>query len=382
MRLSKLLTLLCCVVACGMSLAADRTWEYEIGAHTGYDSNPLKLPEDEKSGGFLEAEFEGELEVELSKRNDFYLDLGADARRYGSSVSDADTTAAQAEAGFKLVPYKNGSRWLVLDLGTRLRVSRDTFTSRRTGEVFEVDDGAGGDVRIPDRFDYNRVEGFADVRWRLSSRTWLYLDTAFAQKNYTEDYDEIPTVESLDYDSLYFEAGTSVDLTDAVEIELSAFRNDRDYDERSALDEVGDEVLGTTREYRYTGFDGKLRLRPEAAWRWTLGLGTTDREDLHAGYYDYTSWTARVATSGGIGAKTRLYLSTAFTDKDYDNSTVNSEVDGELRSSETWRLRGVLTRQITRRFDVKLQTELRSVDNANPLYDYDRNSFGVWVAYH
>jgi len=374
--------LLCCVLAAGGVLAGEAEWNHEVGLNTGYDSNPLKLPDNEKGGGFTEAAFDGGLDFEYSRRNAFHLDLEAKTRRHGSSLSDADRTTAGLAAGFELTPYVKDFSALQLDVGTRLAVRRGTFTSRQSGQVFEVDDGGGTFVAIPDRFDYNRMETFANLEWRLNLRTQLFLDSEYTFKDYVEDYHGIATVESLDYDGLTFRPGARFDATSMLNVELSAIRTDREYDERTSVDTTGTSVPGTLREYVYTGFDAKLRLRPENRWRWTFALQTLDREDTWAGYYDYTSWTARVWTRFRISSRDRLILSTSLSDREYDNSTVNSELNGELRSSETLRLRAAFTRKLTRRFDVTVEAGLRSVDNPNALYEYDRDSLGVWIGYN
>jgi len=374
--------LLCCGLIAAPSLAGEGEWSHEIGLNTGYDSNPLKLPENEQGGGFTEAAFDGSFDFDYSRRHAFHLDLEAAARRYGSSLSDADTTRAGLTAGFELTPYVEDFSALELDLGTRLTGRRATFTSRQTGEVYEIDDGSGTLVALPDRFDYNRVEVFADLEWRLNLRTQLFLDTEYTFKDYVEDYDSVATVESLDYGGLTFRPGARFDATRLLEVELSAVRTGREYDERTAVDATGTSVPGTLREYVTTGLDAKLRLRPESRWRWTFGLETLDREDSYAGYYDYSSWTARALSRFRVSSRDRLRLYASFSDREYDNSTVNSEVNGELRSSETLRLRAAYTRKLSRRFDVTAEVGLRSVDNPNPLYEYDRNSLGVWISYN
>ena len=374
--------LLCCVLVSGTLVAGEAQWDHEIGLNTGYDSNPLKLPDNEQGGGYTEVAFDGGLDFEYSRRNAFHLDLDASARRHSSSLSDADTTRVGLAAGFELTPYVEDFSALQLDLGTRLASRRTTFTSRQTGEVYEIDDGSGTFVALPDRFDYNRIEVFADLEWRLSLRTQLFLETEYTFKDYVEDYASVATVEPLDYDGLTFRPGARYDATRMLEVELSALRTGREYDERTAVDATGASVAGTLREYVYTGFEAKLRLRPENRWRWTFGLETLDREDSYAGYYDYSSWTARALSRFRISSRDRLRLYASLSDREYDNSTVNSEVNGELRSSETLRLRAAYMRKLTRRFDVTVEAGLHSVDNPNPLYEYDRNSLGAWISYN
>lgn len=377
------------LVSAGGAHAADSPWQIEAGLTSGYDSNPLRLPVNERGGTYMEGVAEVGRDLDLGDRLLFSFNAGAEHRAHGEGLADADETRGVLQASLELTPARNvwppmsphKSRWFVLTAGARLTARRDTFTSRATGDVFEVDDGSGTSVPIPERFDFNRLEAFFDGEWKPRHKTTVYLNTLYAAKDYVEDYGQIPTVESLDHTTLSFTPGVNFDATRRLEIEATLNRSSRDYATRTAVDGTGASVPGTRRQYVYTGYDVRFRVSPNRRWRFTLGLRGGDREDTYANYYDYTSLTGFAWWRVKIGDRSRLRMNISFRDRDYDRSTINDEADGELRSSETLRVSAGYTRSVAKRFAVTIEAGVQSVDNRNPIYAYDRQFYGFWIAY-
>jgi hypothetical protein len=135
----------------GPVFAGDVDWDFSAELMTGYDSNPLKLADD-AGGGYTEGSVDFEVKADVGYRKELSARLRADTRLFAGEVSNADETHGSLDLGFEWVPIKEGHRRLILDVGADLDARRKTFTSRATGDVFEVDEN-GTPVPIPERFD-------------------------------------------------------------------------------------------------------------------------------------------------------------------------------------------------------------------------------------
>ena len=375
-------SMICCLLAAGIVFAGDNSVEFEIDLTSGFDSNPLQMPVNEPDGMFLEAKLGANMDREIASGVSMFFDLSTTLQRYESNVSDADTSRGDLKAGFEFVPYRNRQKRIKLQVGGRLVVNREIFTSRSSGTVFSVSDGLGGQVEIPDRFDSNRTEGFFDVEWRLNYRMRLSLDTTYIDKNYTEDYSSLSTVESLDYNSFGFEPKFRVDLTDSLDLKASVEVVDREYDTRTALDLTGISVPGSVREYDDVTYSLAVYYRPKAVWALSGGVSLSDREDVYAGYYNYDELSYYGTFRTKIGQRNQLRTRVSVNDRDYVRAIVNGEINGEIRENNNVRVKSSFSRTLTQNLSLTVEAVFYEVKSRNALYEYDRNQLGVWVTFN
>ena len=363
-----------CIFAAGPAEAAESDVDFNIGLNLGYDSNPHQLATNEPGGAFAELDLGFDVDVELGRSFDYFFEI--DGTAYQSDVDNANTLGSGLATGFAFTPYRQDGRRFTIAVGGILGMRRSTFVSHTTGEILEVMVDPLTSVPIPDRFDSDTVGGFLDLELRLNRKVMLTLDTLVENRNYVEDYETLPGVDTLDYQRVTIEPGVRFNINGAMEIRVSLPITDREYDERPARDIDGIEVPGTIREYQYQALSVWFDIDAGGKWDFSIGLRGTDREDTFENYYDSMRLNASVRARREIGDNARLSLYGSLQDIDYDNATVLNEVAGEIRSSDRTRFRGRYERVLSSRIDLYVEAGTESEGNEDPVFAYDR----TWTA--
>jgi hypothetical protein len=370
-----------CLTAVFMALSAsagNTDTSYRVRAGVGYDSNPLLVTRLGSPGGgvFSQIRLSGGVSGHPSPSLSLFASGFAGARFDESSTSDAGHQSGGARAGLILTPRFAGQR-MAVSFGARYSIYRETFTDSATGAVYEANTDPAflpsSTIPIPERLNRDAAGVFFKVRWRQNRRFKFSLDSMYDQTKYVEDYAEQTALSPLDYRSLRVRPGVSFRFNDIVSLGLSVSWTDLEYDERLALDELGNAVVGTTRAYRYVGYDLALRVRPAERWSLRVGLGSLGRDDVHAGYYDYTGLSTFLAVDHEFGPRSRLHLYVSAYDTDYDTATVPGDPTDNLLGSTDQIYLARFDRSFGRRTGWFVEGGTRQRENQDPDFSYDRD---------
>jgi hypothetical protein len=350
----------------------------ELSVSRGYDSNPLELPSDGgtgeiETGAFTQIDLGASVDRQLGRTSSFFLGAGGSTRLYQSRVSEGNHGWADARAGLSLTPYRHGDRRFSVAIGGTYGLYRSSFVDPATGEIFEVGSDPAAAVSVPDRFDFDSVGGFLDLRWRLRRRVLLFLDSAIERRSYLESYADDTSLQPLDDRSLTLEPGVRVMVGESFLLDLSLQWADREYEALDALDESANRVPGTRRSYRYAGYRIALHVDPGPGWELSLGLRATDRGDAHAGFYDYSSGYIFLSAGYRLGDRTRFRAHLSQRNLRYDNALVDeADPDSPYRGSEILRFVGRGERRFGDHLSLFIEAGVARTESKDPLYVYDR----------
>jgi hypothetical protein len=359
-------------------LGGETRFDYGVSAALGFETNPLRVSDDGANGAFTQLALDGSATRIFGPTVALFANGNLQGRFHESAVSDADLGFGGLRAGVGYAPRRFGGGRLALAAGGILSASRSTFIDRQSGSIYEVEGRSGSSppplVPIPGRFDANDYGAFLNTRWTQSRTVQWFLDLGWRRSHYINDYSATTELAPLDHRLLSVEPGVNLQLGPILNLGLSVALTDLDYDARPALDEAGNEVAGTKRNYRHATFRSTFSIAPGPRWNLRLGLRVGDRQDLYAGYYDYESRSVFTSVDRELGSRSLLRLVAAWNDLQYDNATVPDATD---------LFRGTEARTLHLRYEYRIGKQLlwfadvgdRSTDSDDFVFAYDQN----WV---
>ncbi len=357
--------------------STDSSIHVEVSA--GHDSNPLLVSEDApllpgspSSAPFTQVGVGARLTHQWNPRAGFFLAADGSSRFHASSLDEADVSRGRVEAGLATVLFSRGGARLSAALRGSVGAERGTFVDPGTGSVYQVEGDPNVLVGIPDRFDVNVSALNVDLRLRTSPRILLQLDASLRREDYVEDYEEIAGLEPLDARALTLRPGVRWNITETVRLDVTGEWGRVRYEELSAIEEDGTLAPGTRRRYDSGGVNAVLRVTPAERWSFSLGAGASDRQDVHAGYYDTAADAAFGMVSWTPVTGTRLGLRAAQSRFDYERATVDGTANGEKRGGDTLRVTASAERDLNERLILFGEAGTSRADNPDPLYVYDR----------
>jgi hypothetical protein len=349
----------------------------------GYDSNPLMIAGGGPGGAFGQAAFSAGLDVGAGRSASYFFDAAGLDRRYDSETADADYRRADLTTGVLMPRIRAGRTRISLTAGVLYEIRRSTYTDRLTGRVYEIvtdPNPPATTALIPERFDTDTAGAFLDLSWRINRRLRFFLDTRFEQTDYVEDYDGVTALAPLDFRALHLEPGAQIRVNDLLAIVATVGWTDLDFDRQFALDADGDEVGGTTREYRYTRYGLRFLMTPGRSWHVNVGVLAADRQDTWAGYYDFGALTGFVSALRTFGERSRLQLFASGRRLDYDHATVLGDPDAVTRGSDMRRFAARFDRALNRHLGLFVEGAVLRTNSEDPIFSYDQDTALVGVS--
>ena len=359
--------------------AAERETRLQAELSYGYDSNPLELTDEvplagrsPSAAGFAQVSLDSRHSHQWNPRAGFFVAAAGRARSYGSSLEDADTSQGRVEAGLGMVLAARGERRLSAALRASYGKASSTFVDPATGEVYAIAD-PNSRLEIPDRFDSDVVSLNLDLRLRVSRNLLFMLDSGLQRSDYADDYDRISTLEPLDDRSYAFRPGARWQISPRVRLDLTAELGGTRYDELPALESDATTAVGTRRRYRSSGLRSAVRVDPTGALSFSLGVDMSDREDLHAGYYDASGIRSFLSAAWQPVERTRIALHISQASFDYERAVIDPTTNSDVRGGDRLRVVAGLERELHARLVLFGEGGSVRSDNEDPLYSFDRN---------
>jgi hypothetical protein len=360
----------------------------EVSVAQGYDTNPLELndealipPFEVSGGGYTRVNLDARLSHTWAPRVGYFVATQGQRRFFGSELDEAESSVGRFEAGLGLVLFARGTRKLSASLSGSYGMDRTTFVDPATGKMYVTLADPNTLAPIPDRFDSNVSTVSLDLRLRVSPTLRFSLDSSVERQDYVEDYEEIPSLQSLDDRALTLRPGIRWQMSDKVRLDVTAEWNNRRYDELWALEEDATLSADTRRHYQTQGLRAAIRMAPSESLVFQLGLGGTDRQDIHAGYYDSTGYSMIGSAAWAVTPKTRLGLHVSWAVFRYERATLDFVPNGELRGVDMLRTAGSVERDLGGHFTMFTEGGYARSDNVDPLYDYRRTWAHAGVRY-
>jgi hypothetical protein len=192
------------------------------------------------------------------------------------------------------------------------------------------------------------------------------------------DYEEVPLLDSLDYDYSFLglELERDISKTTEVAVELEYFV--RDFEDRRARDLDGDLVDGSDRKYTYRGMGVTLKQKFDD-WTAYLDYDRLGRIDEFAGYFDYTRHRYRIRARYRDGRDRRVRLELAFWNRDYPSAFAFDNPDFPRKRDEARELKVNAEQPLSGKWKLWTEYAFINQNSTDPRYDYDRHVLSVGV---
>jgi len=355
--------------------SSPRLWA-ELGF--GFDTNVLRTPVAEEDGRFLPYTLDIEQEVIDSKETRFSLGARTAGSRYLPAAEDGNWNNVTLDASTIHTVSSAPRRLLRLRAGLMYRRRDQVYVSRSTGEEYtiELDET---EISLRNRMDYAAPSGTVGLELvGPLDADWL-AEFGAERRDYTHDYSQIPSVESLDYGS----AGLTLSATRRVfrraNARIGYHLSARGYDDHSSRNLDGDLVPGTDRRYRHQQVDANFETAFGRVWHLSVGAGYRTQKDRYVGYYDYHEWSVTSEISRRLAKAVVLEAHFRTSVRDYPRAHVSTDPERPLEHNVNY-LGGLEVRYAyDQHADLFGTLDGRVSDGHDPLRTYDRlrASFGV-----
>ncbi|RMG44433.1 MAG: hypothetical protein D6718_10040, partial [Acidobacteria bacterium] len=283
---------------------------------------------------------------------------------------------AKVRIGGEWVLGRRKSRETTIYAGPVLAYDKQIYFDRDTG--LQNVSSAGGN--ISDRYTYTS----AGVEARYRNRTVRFGEFSFSASVVQRNYKEVPNVSSLDALLYRFGGDVEFELTRRLSLDLDYAYTVRDYDNLRARNRDASLLPGNDLlKYAYNDLGVTLRAEPTERLTLYLDYDYTVRDDVFAGYNDYTRHSYRIRALWS-GRRTGLRLAARYRDKSYDNAFIFDKPVNPLdnspnphKSYQTLQIDFRAERQWGGLGKLVLEYRLYNQETADPRYDYDRNRLSL-----
>ncbi len=342
----------------------------------GYDDNIFREAGNIDSGWFLPYSFRFRQTYRFSPSDRLRPKIHASGRKYSGTNSRGDdarfglsVSYTRRLVGTDLKHVRVPS--LDLDLSGEALARQTTYYSRSSGEEVAVP-GDNGPVSLSDRYDADSYQGAAALKFHWP-RGWRWAISASAKrKDYRNDFTDVPSIDPLDYDNHKWIFRLERRLDKLTRLEGSYTYSATDYDAWTARDFDGNKVPGTSQQFRYKTFSGRLsRSFPQVA-AIGLELYSRKRTDPFLGYYNYDEWGIRVDLSASVGERLDASLRLRYSHRDYERARVGFNLLKALRNDYDRLLVVDVNYALKPGRTLFAHLVHDNIDEQNPLYTYDR----------
>lgn len=329
------------------TFASANDLEVDVSTALGTDSNPFRLSE--VLAPSSETYWANDLAVNYAATENLSIKARVrDFKYFSDKRADAQTL-------FAAIDYKStfDACQCELEVGVDYYNFDRTYVSRFRGDVLTV-----GATSLADRYDSSMLRPTAGLTYAIDNVHKLSVKTQYNQVTYS-DFNDIG-LDNLDYDQLELEGEWEYKPNIRYRVRSFASFNLRKYDERLAVDSIGQDILGLSSEYQYAEAGVKTRLKLiDRHWLYT-DLSYQDRQDNGQGYYNYQQARVTMRWFAQYDNDLKTDLSLRFNNLSYSRDIVvdqvgNIENNDETPSTRGWRVQGKISKLIYRYQNVPIE---------------------------
>ncbi|MFH1866171.1 MAG: hypothetical protein ABIK85_09835 [Candidatus Eisenbacteria bacterium] len=382
MRFSGLLILVVFQLVAGVPAAmCDLSPEVEVGV--GYDDNIYREADGLNDAPFLTYDLATSFDILSTLSSELDVSLQARGLIFPHYETDGTQEKYDLRVDFdRRIVGRNRRKVEVPSLDVEIRgFARNrqrTDVSRITGdEAIEISES--DTTALGGRFDSWVMGGATELSVRVLPSNLLKVEYRLLRRDYLEDYDDLPDVQSLDYDSWKWDLEIWQELGRHLRLKLEYALSQNNHDERLARDLAGDEVAGIARSFQYSTGVVSLESRRRDWGSWRLRAERRIRTDLFEGYYDCKRWVIepmlRIDSIGPLDVE----LSYKYLHRDYERAYVANNPDRPVREDFERTLEADVAYRLGTSGAVFAHLTADNTDERNPAYSHDR--VRVWMGY-
>lgn len=304
-------------LSCGIQAA-----EIDLKTGIGHDSNPFRLTDSLPVNA--DTYWHQAVRIDLGKDTSWIGQLNLRRNIY-QDIDAADHRTIDARAGYKGT-FSDGVHDYRLSLA--YRDQDKSYVSRFSGLPYAV-----GGTSASDRYDFSRWHPRADVNFQIAKGQTLQVRLEHRDIDY-EDYLDLGLTD-LDYHQTGVRLGWKHRLNREFRYELFSDVQHREYENRLAKDDRGNNISDKHSQYRYLTLGAKMRYRLARQTYVYLGLKMIDRNDNGGGYYDTETYRGSVLLRRILPTKSEWSLSLRYSDLNYDRKDTNGDLENDAETPST-----------------------------------------------
>ncbi len=356
-------------VGFGVDSNAFRT-PYESYVDIADPDRPVVTPE-VRSGAFMPVSLAAKYQVNALENEGFFIGYRLGARIYqDEELENANEFRHEAAFGSEFRNEKENGR------------KSEVYSAFTFGQAdvtyYDPDDGQPRDVagtNIADRLNYTRYG--PELTWR---QTWSRFSVGMEFKGQLWDYENVEVVPSYDHEYFLVGLTSQVKFSRTSLLRVSARRYTRNYSERPAFDENGNQPLANPPlRYDYLDLGVTARQRITKGMWFGVDYVRTEREDDFVGYNSYTRdafgaefhWSPHFRFDLEASGQYRLF--------DYPNAFAFNEPEGGPRTREDARFAIIATFVLTRSLRLVAEGQFREVLSNDTRISYQRTQYALSV---
>jgi len=273
---------------------AGTVWDLEGALGWGYDTNINRLSILQDEGGYFPFQFLAQHSHSFVLEDRLQSRARGKGRLYTSPNQDFNETKLGVDVRYdrRLVGGQRGKvRVPSLDFHAKVtaEVRNTTYYSRTTGQEIIVV-GPDGPTLLGDRYNSRRYYLYAGLVYHQPRGTRWSAVFRLQRRDYINDYEDLPTVDSLDYSNLQVTLKVRQKISGSLKAELRYQNRSTDYDAWRARDFDGNKVAGEYQAFRYNVLAARAEADIGNVGRGIIEVYSQKRDDPFQGYYDYSQW--------------------------------------------------------------------------------------------
>lgn len=303
-------------------------FEIKIQSGLGFDDNPFRLSERFLSTD--EAFWHNDIELTFSATDSLSFEAGVrDYNYFDQSDASSQLLDGRIQYDHELTHCDCN-----ITASVNYRDFDKTYISRFSGQRFSF-----GGQDASDRYDYSQIRPELKFTYDINERHSLTTSLRLIVRDY-HDYAQIGLT-NLDYSEYRLHAQWQIKPNKVSRYQLFTDIQQRQYDDRLAVDVNGKSIIGLISEYDYWKIGLKTRFKVAKRQWLYVNFNFQERTDNSQGYYDTETIQAYFRYYARFSNDTTVDLSARYNDLDYPRAqlTQNIENQDETPSSQGWTYR-------------------------------------------
>jgi hypothetical protein len=355
---------------------APLTWRLDVTTGAGWTSNAYEVERDARDGLFVPLELE--LELGRRVRRDFRWNVELDLERpsfLDAELRQAEETEASVAGRWRWTVRRGSHAPARIELKAAASADRSRLTSRfDPGEEL-----VSHDHDLSHRYDANQLRVDLDVSWRPRGRWRWGVEAMARRRDYVEDYEDEPAVDSLDFTEAEVSGWAEWRPIRSFELKTELGVGRRAYDERFVRNAAGSVDPKSATRYAFTTAGLDLRWRASERWRTWMSVSRESRADGRSGWDDRRRDRALVRWYFEPTDGVELRLTGRWDRKRYPWSHVGNDLDRPLRRVDARATDLAVELELAPSWTLEAGIGIESEDSRTPGYSFEQGTCAVSV---
>lgn len=237
------------MLMCILILLSSTVHSLDVSLERGYDSNPYELSNPKVSGYYNNTRISHKGMAPLKNKNEIQYGLKANIYRYEDDIKYADEHQIAGR-----LRYLN--RFKIADNSASFMLTADAKSDRSSNfsqALRDIYTTSRGDI-LEDKYSYDSIRITPELIYRFNRQHSISLSGYAEHRDYTEDYNNIEYIDSLDYNEYNIQPTYRYKSTDGFYLRSFVYHRQRHYAELSNSSTTGRKIQDSVMTYNLDGY--------------------------------------------------------------------------------------------------------------------------------